>query len=133
MRTDLLITQTLVYFNNFLEEEFRLPIYQIELLKDDTGIMEFVTHTENMTQEQAHSYFLKFGVLMCFIKLFGIGDIHYENIIATVQGPVIVDLECALNPIIIKTESIKDTCIGMIKDCFQLGKIKNATLSLIHI
>ena len=47
--------------------------------------MEFVTHTENMTQEQAHSYFLKFGVLMCFIKLFGIGDIHYENIIATVQ------------------------------------------------
>ena len=55
MRTDLLITQTLVYFNNFLEEEFRIPIYQIELLKDDTGIMEFVTHTENMTQEQAHS------------------------------------------------------------------------------
>jgi hypothetical protein len=130
MRTDLLITQTLVYFNNFLEEEFRLPIYQIELLKDDTGIMEFVTHTENMTQEQAHSYFLKFGVLMCFIKLFGIGDIHYENIIATVQGPVIVDLECALNPIIIKTESIKDTCIGMIKDCFQLGKIKNATFTV---
>lgn len=130
MRTDLLVAQTLGFFNNLLEERFRLPIFEIRLLNDNTGMMKFVPHAENMTQEQAHSYFLKFGVLMCFINLFGIEDLHYENIMATENGPVMIDLECAFNPICIKKESINRSSINLIRERFKERKMENATFTV---
>jgi hypothetical protein len=49
---------------------------------------------KNMTAVQAESYFQKVGALLFMIKLFGIEDIHMENMMTTDAGPVIIDGEC---------------------------------------
>ena len=127
MRLDTIIMELLAFSNDFLKQEIKLPILATYLLPDNTGFMDIAIHAEEMDEQQAKSYFLKFGALLCFAKLFGIDDLHYENIMATEQGPVIIDLECALNTNSIKARAITDKALGFLKQAFISQKRKNAT------
>lgn len=130
MRLDYLIMEALSFFNGFLGEKYRLPVLQIHLLPDNTGLMQFAIHAEEMDEEQAQAYFLKFGVLLYFSKLFGIDDLHTENIMATLQGPVIIDLECALMPGLIKKRSIANDNLARVAEAFREKIKENATFSV---
>lgn len=127
MRTDFLITEALTFFCSFLEEEIRPPIFQIQLLENNTGLMEFAEDVTKMDEQQAESYFLKFGALLCFIQLFGIEDLHYENIMATQYGPVIIDLECSFDFNKLTHKSIMNEPLRMLREAFSIQKLDNAT------
>ena len=130
MRLDCQIMKTLSFFNIFLAEQFRLPVLSIYLLHDYTGLMQFALHAEEMDRAQAEGYFLKFGALLCFSKLFGIDDLHTENIMATSEGPVIIDLECSLLSSLIKKKSIANDNLARIAAAFSEKIRENATFSV---
>ncbi|GFI69003.1 hypothetical protein IMSAG249_00824 [Lachnospiraceae bacterium] len=127
MRLDCLIMETLSFFNRFLDEQFRLPVLDINLLPDFTGLMQFALHAEEMDRVQAEGYFLKFGALLCISKLFGIDDLHTENIIATPEGPAIIDLECSLLSGLIKKKSIANDNLARVAVAFSEKNKENAT------
>ncbi len=127
MRLDRLIMETLSFFNSFLDEQFRLPVLDIYLLTDYTGLMQFALHAEEMDRAQAEGYFLEFGALLCFSKLFGIDDLHTENIIATPEGPAIIDLECSLLSGLIKKKSIANDNLARVAAAFSEKSEENAT------
>lgn len=130
MCLDKLLMDALTKCNLFLPPEFQLPVPAITLLEDKTGYMDFVTHQKEMTWAEAEIYFGKLGALLCFAKLFGINDLHYENIMATKEGPVIIDLECALLPEIIQQTSFGGMSLHLIRAAFENGTEGNAVFSI---
>ncbi|MBM6829825.1 DUF4135 domain-containing protein [Anaerotignum lactatifermentans] len=132
MCLDKLLMDALTECNSFLPEELKLPVPAITFLKDknETGYMDFVTHQKEMTWAEAEIYFGKLGALLCFAKLFGIHDLHYENIMATKKGPVIIDLECALLPEIIQQTSFGGMSLHFIRTAFENRTEGNAVFSI---
>lgn len=130
MRTECLVAVAMQFFSGLLEksaENCNLRVLDTYLLADRTGLMEFAIRTESMNEDQAVQYFKKFGALLCFAKLFGIVDLHSENIMATVDGPVIIDLECALDRYEIKSQTFSNTSLSLIIDAFKRKKLDNTT------
>lgn len=130
MRIDRLTADAFAYCSQFLPEKMRLPSLQVRLLPDTSGMMEFAIHAKQMNSSEAKGYFTKFGVLLCFAKLFGVRDLHYENIIATRQGPVIIDMECALNPVEIQSQALTDMSLVKLKAMFSCKIEQNATFQV---
>ena len=48
------------------------------------------------TYEELEKYYLRNGILLCISYLLGTEDLHYENLIAHGEYPVVVDLEMAV-------------------------------------
>jgi type 2 lantibiotic biosynthesis protein LanM len=61
------------------------------------GWVEFVEYLPCHTAEQVKNYFIRAGELLCITYLFGGTDIHLENIIASGESPVLVDLEMLIS------------------------------------
>lgn len=53
----------------------------------------YVEHTPAESEEDVALYFKRCGALIFFAYLFGANDLHYENIIASKNTPVIIDSE----------------------------------------
>lgn len=130
MRIDSLVTEAFAYCSQFLAEEMQLPSLQVHLLPDHTGLMEFAFHVGQMSREEAEKYFIKLGVLLCFAKLFGVRDLHYENMMATLQGPVIIDMECALSAEAIQSERVCDESLSILRTAFAKKEAQNATFAV---
>lgn len=122
MRVDALLNEALILFNELLPEELKLPVAGITLLDDEehTGYMEYVTYAESMSEQNAASYYRKFGALLYFCKIYGVSDLHYENIIATESGPVIIDGECSFQKKITMSKRMNDMNLDVFKDAFLL-------------
>lgn len=74
------------------------PIKTIKILsKNGYGWAEYVEHL-NIQKIGADDYYFKFGVLLGICHLLNGRDIHFENIIASGEDPVIIDLECLFTP-----------------------------------
>lgn len=131
MRTECLITAAMQFFSSLLdknpEEPRKLRVLDTYLLEDRTGLMEFAIYAEEMNEVQAKQYFKKLGALLCFAKLFGIKDLHYENIMATADGPVLIDLECVLDLCAIKSKTFSDMSLSDLKEAFDKKRLDNAT------
>ncbi|MCI9173604.1 MAG: DUF4135 domain-containing protein [Lachnospiraceae bacterium] len=48
----------------------------------------------------------------------GVSDLHYENIIATESGPVLIDGECAFQKKVIMSKSMNDMNLDVFKRAF---------------
>ncbi len=71
-----------------------LCAYEYPVLdKGRYGWVKAVSAKECETQKQAEQYFFRYGILLCLVWLFGVGDLHGENIIAHGEYPVFVDME----------------------------------------
>ena len=55
-------------------------------------------HAPAANVEEVHAYYRRAGALLCLSWIFGARDLHAENMIATSQGPVIVDAEMLMQP-----------------------------------
>lgn len=64
------------------------------------GWMEFVHEEECATEDDVLAYFSICGEILALLYVLGASDMHEENLIATSLGPVPVDLECLLQPVI---------------------------------
>ena len=65
----------------------------------DYGWMEFAAHVACRSQQEAKKFYRRAGALACLMHwLHGI-DFHYENMVASGEHPVLVDLEALAHPL----------------------------------
>jgi lantibiotic modifying enzyme len=57
------------------------------------GWSEWVAQTAAGSREEVTRYFERAGALLCLVEHFGAGDLHAENVVATSEGPVLIDGE----------------------------------------
>ena len=62
------------------------------------GWVEWVEQESLGSSEAVHAYFRSAGALVCLAHVLGGTDLHSENLIASADGPVLVDTEMLLQP-----------------------------------
>ena len=62
------------------------------------GWTEFVEHLPCKDEEDGRNYYRRTGQLLCLLYVLGCSDCHMENIIASGDYPVLVDLETLMQP-----------------------------------
>jgi len=70
-----------------------LPTMGFLAAGEHAGYAEFVQHVPLKTVEQIKKHYRQMGQLVVAAKLFGVNDLHYENIMAAGRGPTIIDAE----------------------------------------
>lgn len=75
-----------------------VPSRIVMLERDGYGWAEFIDHGDVSDIENASSYYRKAGCHLCLGYLLCAADLHMDNVIATPEGPVLVDLELILRP-----------------------------------
>ncbi len=75
-----------------------LPRAARALARGEYGWMEHVRPGEPGDRESLDRWFRRAGALLCVTYLLGATDLHMDNVVATGEGPVVVDLETALQP-----------------------------------
>ena len=63
------------------------------IYRDNYTFEKFVSYEECVSENEVKLYYQRFGQLSAMIYIFSGNDIHYENIIAHGEHPVIVDIE----------------------------------------
>ncbi|MDA2811548.1 type 2 lanthipeptide synthetase LanM [Nocardiopsis sp. RSe5-2] len=69
------------------------PLCPDTLERDDHLWQARVLSSEPADEGRAALYFRRFGRCAALLSMFGTGDLHHENVIATADGPVVIDLE----------------------------------------
>lgn len=100
--------QFIAWFNTKLNMPLLTPTI---LTKNGYGWCEFIEHKSCKDEEQVKQFYQREGVLLAIIYLLAGSDIHYENIIAHGEHPMLIDLECLLAPHI-AIDDIKTTKIA---------------------
>jgi type 2 lantibiotic biosynthesis protein LanM len=62
------------------------------------GWVEWVDQAEFSSRDAVQDYFRRAGGLACVVHLLGGSDLHGENLVASVDGPTLVDTEMLLQP-----------------------------------
>lgn len=70
--------------------------------RQEYGWCQWVSARPCISFEELQRYYQRNGILLCISYLLGTADIHYENLIAHGEYPVIVDLEMAIGSLNIK-------------------------------
>ncbi len=68
------------------------------LEREGYGWVEFASTEPLRSSDEARAYFEQAGSLICIAHVFRGRDFHMDNLVATRQGPVLVDLEPLLQP-----------------------------------
>lgn len=113
LTADLAFYKLVDYFNR-LQAGARIghPLLSITIqeLQGDWGTEFFVQRVSApLTHKEAEIYYCQMGELMFLAKLFGMGDLHQDNLIPTDSGPVIIDAECCLQPDVLTIDRLNKT------------------------
>lgn len=73
--------------------------------KDTYGWCEFVDYKSCSSMQELKRYYKRMGIIICVNYILRTNDLHYENIIANGEFPIIVDLETIMTNIHIKREN----------------------------
>lgn len=68
------------------------------LVRPGYGWSSFVAHAECADAAGVHSFYRRLGALLAVLYVLDATDIHYENVIARCDDPVVVDLETLFHP-----------------------------------
>jgi len=83
-----------------------IHLYEQEfLVKENYGWCKFIIEKSCESQEAIKRYYYRMGCLLMIAYLLNGSDLHYENIIAHGEYPVIIDYECFLKPFILFDQS----------------------------
>lgn len=86
-----------IFLQDLLEEiygDLGLGTFRyLELERNGYGWVEEVTWEACENRDEVKAFYIRAGVLAAAAYILGIGDLHYENIIAHGEFPVIVDVE----------------------------------------
>jgi type 2 lantibiotic biosynthesis protein LanM len=81
------------------------------LYKANYAFEEYIDDISCTTETQIKNYYRRFGQLCAIVYMFAGSDIHYENIIAHSEYPVIVDIETLMQHLQIDTFDIPDDAL----------------------
>ncbi len=82
------------------QQEALLPFQLVKVIDCKTyGWMEFVEHLPCEDEAAAQRYYQRAGMLLCLLYVLQGNDCHQENLIASGEHPVLVDLETLLQPV----------------------------------
>jgi len=109
---------------------YPLPIYQV-LKGDDYGWVEYIQASPCQTKSQVVNYFHKAGALLAIAYLLNDNDCHMENLVATADGPVLIDVETALQPEF-DIESNKQGAFFKAKKQLQASILKSGLLQFLQ-
>ncbi|NRD48582.1 DUF4135 domain-containing protein [Corallococcus sp. AB018] len=65
--------------------------------RGEYGYMQMVAKTRQIALANQPTYFRKLGRLITVSAVFGITDLHHENVMTTAQGPHLIDAEMGFN------------------------------------
>ena len=68
------------------------------LLRPGYGWIERARQQAARTSAEVRTYYRRAGALLCAAWILGGRDLHMENVVATRQGPVLVDVEALIQP-----------------------------------
>lgn len=109
------------------QQEITLPLKVLKILNCSThGWMEFVEALPCENQQAVSRYYQRAGMVLCIAYVLRGTDFHCENIIASGEQPVLIDLETLLNPEI--TNQDIDDALSKLK--YKLGNSVSATALL---
>lgn len=75
------------------------PLRPLEVLaRENYGWEGFVEHAPCRNKREAKQFFQRAGALLYLVHTLRGIDLHRENVVATAQGPVLVDLEALCHP-----------------------------------
>jgi type 2 lantibiotic biosynthesis protein LanM len=80
--------------------------------ESDYGWMEYVETKQCHTKLEIERFFRRQGAQLVLAYIFGAGDIHYENVIAHGEYPVLVDLEALFQTPLLPTALSGATALG---------------------
>jgi type 2 lantibiotic biosynthesis protein LanM len=82
------------------QQEVLLPFKILKVIDCTThGWMEYVEHLPCADAAAAQRYYQRAGMLLCLLYLLQGNDCHQENLIASNEDPVLVDLETLMQPV----------------------------------
>ncbi|MGK7874458.1 MAG: type 2 lanthipeptide synthetase LanM family protein [Xenococcaceae cyanobacterium] len=95
------------------ERGIPLPFKILKVINHSTyGWVEYVEHLPCEDPEAAKRYYQRAGMLLCLLHALEGKDCHYENLIASGEHPVLVDLEMLLQPQVRNIEAEEDDAQG---------------------
>jgi type 2 lantibiotic biosynthesis protein LanM len=87
------------FVNWINSQNLRLDLRAARALDCEThGWMEYVWHSPDVDESGAADYFRRSGMLLCLLYLLGGNDFHNDNVVASGEYAVPVDLETLLQP-----------------------------------
>jgi type 2 lantibiotic biosynthesis protein LanM len=115
---------------NELKLKTPLTTYQV-LNRGDYGWEEKVLHKPCQTEGEVELYFKRAGMYLSLLYLFDGTDVHYENIIASGEHPILIDLETLFHAQIrdghkeITSEMVRHSVLSVgLLPSFLFGKMK---------
>ena len=96
METEEVYSKLLDYINS-LNINPQLKTYRV-INKVNYGWSEFVEHLPCQNSNDVESYYKRAGMLLCIVYALEGTDCHSENIVASGEHPVIIDLETLMTP-----------------------------------
>ncbi len=86
-------------FLSWLDEHAPLDLRPVAALpRDGYAYFELIERGALADESAARAYVRRSGALLCAAWLMGLDDLHVENVIASADGPAIVDAESVLQP-----------------------------------
>lgn len=98
LETDIKFSEFITWINSRKSDEL-LDLYSSEALSyEDYGWAFFISNQEVHSFEGVKRYYKRGGQLLCLLYMFNAVDCHYENIVASGEYPVLIDLETLIHP-----------------------------------
>jgi type 2 lantibiotic biosynthesis protein LanM len=100
-----------VYINllNWLNKHgipLKFKLFKV-LNRSTYGWVEFVPTMPCQDQEEAKRYYQRMGILLCLVHILEATDLHYQNVIACGEHPVLIDLETLMHHRVKKVQNKK--------------------------
>jgi type 2 lantibiotic biosynthesis protein LanM len=84
----------------WLNRDLSLPLRVLRVLDRGThGWVDYAAHEPQTSADAVARYYRQAGALMCLTWALRARDLHMENVVATAEGPVLIDLEMLLQPV----------------------------------
>ena len=107
------------------EHDTPLPFKVLKVLnRSSHGWVEFVEHEQCRDREAAQRYYRRAGMLLCLMYALEGTDCHFENIIASGEHPVLVDIETLMH----HRPRIEDEGEGAMAQLLAFEQIGNSVL-----
>ncbi|HAZ44442.1 MAG TPA: type 2 lantipeptide synthetase LanM [Cyanobacteria bacterium UBA11369] len=98
-------TELLAWLN---EHDVPLPFKVFKVVnRSGYGWVEFVKALPCKDQEEVRRYYQRAGMILCLAYVFEATDLHFENVIACGEQPVLIDLETLMHPWVQEVEAPK--------------------------
>lgn len=86
-----------------------LPTMKFHSSKTKGSYVEFIQRHSIKTVSEIKEYYFRMGQLTVASKLFGVNDLHYENIMAAANGPTIIDGETSFLMSVMKAKDFESS------------------------